>query len=311
MRTHIVLLSLAALCLTLNSSVLATDRLVPSQYSTQEVFPISLNYDAEAYAYAWAEVIGQCESDTIEDFSNNSKAMAQAHAHLEYFEEYPVMCMVLGIADSYMDVSGEVVYGSDMVSLVSWFNGSGSWSYDDTCSGSDSGPGGEGSGYSSLTGLIEIGIFEGHPLGSPGLKLKVDAEVTGDASDAWSNWDWWLKIWDDDPDYPIALLSDSNMSECFAVLAGQIFNFEFYHEAEKVYWPEAGLESTVVIDLYLLPLADLDQDRDVDFIDYAILTSRWKATPGIPPADIAPPGGDDIVDGKDLATLVEYWLWGK
>jgi predicted outer membrane repeat protein len=57
--------------------------------------------------------------------------------------------------------------------------------------------------------------------------------------------------------------------------------------------------------------ADINGQGGVDFIDYAILTSQWKETPGIPSADIAPPCGDDIVDGKDLALLVDSWLWGK
>ena len=56
---------------------------------------------------------------------------------------------------------------------------------------------------------------------------------------------------------------------------------------------------------------DIDGDGDVDFFDYAILTSQWQQIPGIPSADIAPPGGDDVVDGKDLAFLAESWLWGK
>ncbi|MHC4641780.1 MAG: hypothetical protein ACYS32_09065, partial [Planctomycetota bacterium] len=57
--------------------------------------------------------------------------------------------------------------------------------------------------------------------------------------------------------------------------------------------------------------ADINGQGDVDFIDYAILTSQWKQIPGVPSADIAPPGGDGVVDGKDLAFLVKYWLWGK
>jgi hypothetical protein len=56
---------------------------------------------------------------------------------------------------------------------------------------------------------------------------------------------------------------------------------------------------------------DIDGDGDVDFFDYAILTSQWKQIPGVPSADIAPLGGDDVVDEKDLAMLVDYWLWGK
>ncbi|MGB2807639.1 MAG: hypothetical protein WBC22_07860, partial [Sedimentisphaerales bacterium] len=57
--------------------------------------------------------------------------------------------------------------------------------------------------------------------------------------------------------------------------------------------------------------ADINGQSGVDFIDYTILTSQWKQTPGIPSADIAPPCGDDTVDEKDLALLVDSWLWGK
>lgn len=57
--------------------------------------------------------------------------------------------------------------------------------------------------------------------------------------------------------------------------------------------------------------ADIDRKGSVDFIDYAILTSQWKQTPGVPSADIAPPGGNGIVNEKDFAFLIKYWLWGK
>jgi hypothetical protein len=36
-----------------------------------------------------------------------------------------------------------------------------------------------------------------------------------------------------------------------------------------------------------------------------------KQPPGVPSADIAPPGGDGIVDMNDLGLLVDNWLWGK
>jgi hypothetical protein len=59
----------------------------------------------------------------------------------------------------------------------------------------------------------------------------------------------------------------------------------------------------------LIESADIDLDGDVDFKDYVILAAQWQYPPGIPAADIAPPGGDGVVDGKDLALLVDSWLW--
>jgi len=56
---------------------------------------------------------------------------------------------------------------------------------------------------------------------------------------------------------------------------------------------------------------DLDLDCDIDFEDFAILAGQWLQSPSEPSADIAPPGGDGIVDMNDLALLVDSWLWGK
>jgi hypothetical protein len=57
--------------------------------------------------------------------------------------------------------------------------------------------------------------------------------------------------------------------------------------------------------------ADISGEGGVDFFDYAIFASQWKQMPGVPSADIAPPGGDGIVNEKDFAFLIKYWLWGK
>ncbi len=54
---------------------------------------------------------------------------------------------------------------------------------------------------------------------------------------------------------------------------------------------------------------NFDDDNDVDFIDFAILASQWRQTPGTPPADVMPPGGDGLVDFKDLDILAKYWLF--
>jgi hypothetical protein len=57
--------------------------------------------------------------------------------------------------------------------------------------------------------------------------------------------------------------------------------------------------------------ADIDHDCDCDFGDFAVLSSQWLQWPGVPSADIAPPGGDGIVDMDDLSLLVDYWLSGR
>jgi hypothetical protein len=54
--------------------------------------------------------------------------------------------------------------------------------------------------------------------------------------------------------------------------------------------------------------ADLDGTGDVDFGDFAILTSQWLQAPGTPSADIAPATGDGIVNFLDVAVFADYWL---
>jgi len=50
--------------------------------------------------------------------------------------------------------------------------------------------------------------------------------------------------------------------------------------------------------------ADIDGDGDVDLKDYALLAYQWLKVPGSPSPDIAPVGGDNIVDYLDLEVLV-------
>jgi len=58
-------------------------------------------------------------------------------------------------------------------------------------------------------------------------------------------------------------------------------------------------------------LGDLQPDGDVDFADYAVLAGQWQQTPDSPSADIAPGGGDGIINGLDLKALCDKWLAGK
>lgn len=56
--------------------------------------------------------------------------------------------------------------------------------------------------------------------------------------------------------------------------------------------------------------ADFDFDYDVDLVDFGILGNQWFQPSGIPSADIAPEGGDGVVDILDLALVAEHWLKG-
>jgi regulation of enolase protein 1 (concanavalin A-like superfamily) len=70
-------------------------------------------------------------------------------------------------------------------------------------------------------------------------------------------------------------------------------------------------------DVYLIKLCsenillgDLNCDGRVDFDDFVILANQWFQQPTIPSADIAPAVRDNLVDFRDLAAFVEYWLEG-
>jgi fibronectin type 3 domain-containing protein len=59
----------------------------------------------------------------------------------------------------------------------------------------------------------------------------------------------------------------------------------------------------------LILSADLDNDNKVDWADFSVLSRQWL-TDGfmIPSADIAPEGGDGIVNIDDLLVVIEQWL---
>jgi hypothetical protein len=57
-------------------------------------------------------------------------------------------------------------------------------------------------------------------------------------------------------------------------------------------------------------IGDFVSPIGVDFRDYAVLAGQWQLPPGEPSADIAPDGGDNIVNGFDLDALTNNWLLG-
>lgn len=54
--------------------------------------------------------------------------------------------------------------------------------------------------------------------------------------------------------------------------------------------------------------ADINRSGRVDMEDFALLAAQWLAAPKSPSADIAPPGGDGLVDFLDLIELFNNWL---
>ena len=60
---------------------------------------------------------------------------------------------------------------------------------------------------------------------------------------------------------------------------------------------------------YCENIADLNDDGKVNVTDLVILASQWQQGPRIPSADIAPTGGDGLVDGRDLGVFADNWRW--
>jgi subtilisin family serine protease len=58
------------------------------------------------------------------------------------------------------------------------------------------------------------------------------------------------------------------------------------------------------------PPGDINKNCYVDLNDFAILGDQWLQPPGIPSADIAPSGGDGVVNYLDLSWMADHWLEG-
>jgi hypothetical protein len=57
-------------------------------------------------------------------------------------------------------------------------------------------------------------------------------------------------------------------------------------------------------------LGDFGCPDGVDMRDFSVLAAQWRQPPAEPSADIAPNGGDNIVDRFDLAVMADNWLAG-
>jgi hypothetical protein len=67
--------------------------------------------------------------------------------------------------------------------------------------------------------------------------------------------------------------------------------------------------------LFLRLSADIlpdENDGIVNFLDYAAFAAAWQATPASanwnPDCDIAPEGGNDVIDGGDIFLFLQQWL---
>jgi len=262
--------------------------------------PISLDYDAEAYAYAYANG----ESQERQLISHNDKAEVSVEASEWICVDGGFQGLdSCGYQLSATSARVEGIHDYNGARIISTLKGRGEWDFWEEGGYSASGTGGgDGNGYTSLAGTIGIAIFEGYPRGSAGLTLRVGATIVGGPPGAWDGWDWWLKIWDDDPDNPLVLLNDGSMSADLEVVAGQVLRVEFYHEARQTGWPEAGLENTVTIGLEVLfgNPADIDEDGDVDLVDFALLAADWYGG-----RLMTIPEGRAVVDG-----MLGEWLSG-
>jgi hypothetical protein len=74
--------------------------------------------------------------------------------------------------------------------------------------------------------------------------------------------------------------------------------------------PNGSYSGSAYVFELVCPTADLNDDCCVDFVDFAVMSDQWQQAPGEPSADIAPEGGDGVVDMKDLEVLAGEWLQG-
>ncbi|MBW8001314.1 MAG: hypothetical protein FVQ80_04760 [Planctomycetes bacterium] len=278
--------------------------------------PVSLYYDAQTYAYAWAQnpMSGGIDTDTDNDSSIHSKCTSLAYAYSLY-EWYCAEFLRTPVWQrSYLQNSVEGISNSNTASVISTLHGWGNWESENICTSSrtSGNGGGDGDGYTSLTGQIAIGILDGFPANISGPVLTINASIIGDLPGQWNSWNWWFKIWDDDPNNPLVTLNGSNTTASLDVITGEILNIEFYHEAGQIVWPAAGLNSTVQInmELEMPPMPDPYRDWFCDLRDVAVLANDWPlcldpCDPNFLPGDVTQ---DYCVDYYDAYWMFQSWL---
>ncbi len=109
--------------------------------------------------------------------------------------------------------------------------------------------------------------------------------------------------------------SDEHFGRYHIFLPDGTYNLEFsatsYHARTCVV--DIVASSAGVLDVTLVPMADIDEDNDVDMADFAIFSSTWLSDPNRiqwnPACDISIPA-DNFIDIQDLAKFVTYWLAG-
>ena len=208
---------------------------------------INLSYKAETYAYSYAlakysDTGG--DSDTAENEEMNSKSECLASA-FDSYDPYPRIYQ----QNSHTQATMEGISDAAATRLVSRLKGWGLWN---EAFPLVSGPGGgNGNGNTYAWGGLGINC----PEGWSDLTLSLEAKITGDAPEAWDDWDWHFSILESllPSSKTLLKLDDNNMTANLAVLPEQTFGFEFYHEAGRNNWPETGLDSTVEVNLNLVP----------------------------------------------------------
>ncbi|MGA2092954.1 MAG: LamG-like jellyroll fold domain-containing protein, partial [Sedimentisphaerales bacterium] len=284
------------------------------QVRADDFIPLTLDYQAQTHAYAYniLEWCGQTDSRTDNDNSINSLCQSSAYAHAFYYDGGPGVPDHYYGAESVFNAQTEGIENLGTVKLKSKLDGWG----DQYHSCADCDPpindiimgSGEGNGYTSLEGTLTVGQFPGYPAGSSDMILKISTQVSGNSSGAWQSHSWWLKIWTVDPNAPIAIIDQNNLSEAITISTGDILNIKLYQAASTDNWPAAGLNTNITVMLYLIVpnIADMSGDGLVNFLDYAFLAEQWGKEPGLPPADIS--GGDGVINFMDLSALAEIWL---
>jgi hypothetical protein len=98
------------------------------------------------------------------------------------------------------------------------------------------------------------------------------------------------------------------MTESTFTSAGWDFTNESANGTEDIWRLCVDLTSYPLLAWQTWPLGDYYCPDGSDFKDYAVLAGQWQQAPGEPSADIAPFGGDGIVNERDLKVLCDNWL---